>query len=281
VVRLLGGNTPLDQVNAIAVDKYVVTRLAEGAERNTIGKELTTIRSMLKVARRRGEYLRDVAGVMPDGFSLEYKPKRTFLTREQLTRLLDALKPGRAARVAWIVATAARWGESDRARREDIDLGAGLGMVEMRGTKTEASAGKVPMISAAIRTLLERAIRDADGPPGGQMFLPWGNVRRDLHAACERAERDKRGSIPRVSPNDLRRTLATWMRQAGVAPHLIGSMLRHSDSRMAERVYGRMPVEDLAVTLQAQMGSDTGLINLGQNKQSKGPKRTARSKKTA
>jgi hypothetical protein len=43
-------------------------RLAEGACRNTVKKELTTIRGMLKVAKRRGEFPSDIGAVMPEGF---------------------------------------------------------------------------------------------------------------------------------------------------------------------------------------------------------------------
>jgi integrase len=38
---------------------------------------------------------------------------------------------------------------------------------------------------------------------------PWVNVRRDLAAACRRA------GIERVTPNDLRRTFASGMKQGG------------------------------------------------------------------
>jgi integrase len=54
---------------------------------------------------------------------------------------------------------------------------------------------------------------------------------RDIAAACRRA------GVPRVTPRDLRRSHGKALAAAGVAPHLIGRMLRHTDSRMAERTY--------------------------------------------
>lgn len=58
-----------------------------------------------------------------------------------------------------------------------------------------------------------------------------------------------------MSPNDLRRTYATWLRQHGTEPHLIAVALgHHTDSRMAERVYGRMPIESLGRMLAERVG---------------------------
>lgn len=248
LARVLGRETPLARIDARAVDAYVQSRLSEGTARHTIGHELSVLRATLKLALRRREWAGVVEAVLPIRFEQGYRPRATFLTQEQLERLLDALDPGRAARVAWIVATACRWSESSRARREDV----GLASVAIRGTKTPESAATVPIL-ATMRSLLERAIRDADGPTDGPMFAYWGNCWRDIKHACERA------GIHRVSPNDLRRTHATWLRQAGVSPHLIAAMLRHTTSAMVERVYGRMPADSLGDAVHREL-RDAGVI---------------------
>jgi len=244
LTRILGAGLPLAQVDAKAVDAFVDRRIEEGAARNTIHKELSTLRGALKVAKRRGEYTRDVAAVMPDGFATEYKPRERYLSVSEAQGLLAELTPDRAARVAFMLATSARWNESELAQLGDVDLPGGV--VLLRGTKTEGSRRAVPIVGWA-RPLLEHAVRYAEGQ-GGRLFRPWGNVRRDLHEACERA------GITPVSPNDLRRTCATWLRQGGVEPHLIAAMLGHTDSRMVERVYGRLPVESLGRALRERLG---------------------------
>lgn len=83
---------------------------------------------------------------------------------------------------------------------------------------------------------------------GPNLFRPWANIRRDLHAACYRAE------IPHGSPNDLRRTFGRWLRKAGVEPQLIAPAMGHADSRMVERVYGRLTSHELGGLIAKQAG---------------------------
>jgi integrase len=289
IVRLWGADRLLSTVDAPLVDRFAETRLDEGAERSTVHKELTTVRVALKVAKRRGHFRADIGEVMPNGFSIDYTPKDTFLTGHELELLLTELFGYQGARVAWLVATGARWGESDRARKGDIRRDQGL--VYIRGSKTDLSAAPVPIVGAAW-DLLAFTEAHASGP-AELLFEPWGNVRRDLHLAAERIERarivaalkarghtvpgtrltvrriadglatlapaareaiERRAAFPRISPNDLRRTTGTWLRLKQVEPHFIAGMLRHADSRMVERVYGKLPVEALGMALRERLG---------------------------
>lgn len=86
----------------------------------------------------------------------------------------------------------------------------------------------------------------------GRIFRPWSAVRGDLGRACARA------GIEPCSPNDLRRTTATWMRQGGVAPDVIGALLGHADGRMVERVYGRMTTGALAERIRSALDCSAG-----------------------
>ena len=79
LLRLLGADTPLAAIDAKRVDDFIDRRIAEGASRNTIVKELTTLRAALKVAKRRGEFLGDVAAVLPVQWSTSYKPRKRVL----------------------------------------------------------------------------------------------------------------------------------------------------------------------------------------------------------
>ena len=62
-----------------------------------------------------------------------------------------------------------------------------------------------------------------------------------------------RSGSSRCSPDDLRRTCATWLRQDGAPPDLIAPVMGHADTRMVERVYGRLPLQDLEQRLAASL----------------------------
>lgn len=239
--RVLGADTPLARIDADVVDGFISTRLKEGAARTTVHKELTTLRGALRLARRRRRYPFALDEVMPLDFSVQYKPRERALSEVEIERLLATLPSKRAAVVAFILATGATYpSEVDGVRKGDVDRA--KWMVRLRGTKRSTRDRRVPVVRFA-RRWLEQAVPYVP-------FERWTNIRRDLHAACDAI------GIARCSPNDLRRSIATLMRAMGVEPSLLGTYLGHKDSRMAERVYGRLAPDQLASlldrTLQAR-----------------------------
>src|ERR1051325_5873135 len=66
----------------------------------------------------------------------------------------------------------------------------------------------------------------------GPVVKPWSNVTRDLARA--------RAGVPRVTPNDLRRTFASWLIQGGVSNRIVADLLGHASTRMVDLVYGHL-----------------------------------------
>jgi len=227
------------------VDRYISVRRAEGAGENTLSKELVALRAALKLARRAGLWRGDPAAVLPIAFAPEYKPRTRFLPPVELQRLLPQLTGDHAAAVAFMIATSAELGAVTRAQRADVDLNERRALV--RGTKRTTRWRTVPLVSDAQRSLMKYALAHAQGVDG-MLFLPWQNIRRDLAQACDRA------GIPPCTPNDLRRTCGTWLRQGGAAPDLIAALMGHADTRMVERCYGRLPIDDLERRLASAIG---------------------------
>jgi integrase len=115
--------------------------------------------------------------------------------------------------------------------------------VLVRGTKNAKRWDEVPLIGSLFGEFADaaRAYLAAHGS-----FPKWGKQRmRDIAAACRRA------GVPRVTPRDLRRSHGKALAAAGVAPHLIGRMLRHTDSRMAERTYAVPERADIGKQISA------------------------------
>lgn len=241
LVRVLGADLQLAHVDAAAVDRYVSARRAEtvgkAGRRNvqavTVEKEKGTLRQVLRFAARQGRYHLPIDVVCPAG-SPGSKPLTRALTFEQVPQLLAELSPRRAATVAYLIAFGADWCAAERAERNDLgDENVCARSALIRGTKDAATGGRrwaeVPIVppfgpfaEIARQWLLAH----------GSLYC-WGKGDRSLTRACERAK------LPRVTPRDLRRTHGQILAERGVPPYLIGEMLRHADSRMAETTYGQ------------------------------------------
>ncbi len=104
-------------------------------------------------------------------------------------------------------------------------------MLHVPGTKTDGSDRMVEVMPP-IRAMLAGRAKERAGEE--RLFPRWTNVRRALISACARA------GIASVSPNDLRRTFATWLAEAGVPEMTVAQMMGHTSSAMVRRVYARI-----------------------------------------
>ena len=236
LLRLFGEEFKLAQLDAPVVDAFVRARREEGTSDHTIHKELTTLRSALRLALRARLWSGSLDEVLPANFGAGYKPRTRALSPDEMAKLLAELPAPRAAAVAFMVATSANWRECTLARREDIDPASGW--IHLRGTKRQMRDRRFVVAHPACLSLLRFA---AEHAPGQELlFPPWSNARRALIEACARA------GIERCSPNDLRRTYGRWMRIAAFPDEIIAPTMGHADTRMLERVYGKLSPEELS-----------------------------------
>lgn len=242
LVRLIGADAKLGTFDGSTFQAYLDARREDFHEstgktitESTLYKEWVTFRGILKQAWRAQRFGRDPAALKPSHFGPEYKPRETALSWEQVDTLIKSLPTTWAMPVAFALMTGARRREVFAAQAGDVDLDEWT--VRLRGTKTDAADATIP-----IPRLMRRFAPWADPP-----FPRWNNARRDLALAC------KRYGLPRVTWNDLRRTFASLLVQAGVAPHLVAKLLRHKTTAMVDRVYGRQTAESLAHLIDAQI----------------------------
>jgi integrase len=221
LAQLFGQDEPIAAVNRPAVQGYIAARLAAGAHRSSVQKELVVLRSALREA--------GADPLVVPRFESAYQPRTRHLAPVELALLLRQLAPARQFWVIVAVYTGARLGELERLLWSHVDLVAGW--IRLPGTKTEAAYRPVP-IAEPLLPWLKAWAEDAyiDEP----VVEPWMNYRRDLASACRRA------GVPPVTANDLRRTYASWMKQAGIDSLAVAHLLGHSSTRMVDLVYGRL-----------------------------------------
>lgn len=274
LVRLLG-QVQLRDLDATRIAGYVTGRRAEAGKQipaanpqhkprtvrvsdHTISKELKALGTALRQARVRKLYAGpDVGDLIPPGFSANYQPRERWLTEEEWLKLRRELTPGRRLWLSVAVFTGARSGEVNAMRWDHFDWA--LRRLTLQGTKTARSRRTSP-IPEALAGILEphrwegRGRADTDegfGPyrterTTGEIapHWAWANDCRDLEAACKRA------AIPRCTPNDLRRTFASWMAQGNVSPLAIARLLGQTTTQMVDRVYARLSPESLAESVK-------------------------------
>ena len=229
---------PMRRIDSDLVLSFISAR-EKKVSPHTIKKELGALKGILEWARFRGTFDRELSTVMPPRYSSQHVPRSRWLKPDEATRLLDRLLPIRAAHVAYILATGARRGESHRARHEDVHLDELY--VDIRGTKTKRAAGKVA-ITGISHPYIVFALQHAPGKD--RLFSPWGNMVRDLAAACDALE------IGHVSANDLRRTFGKWHRLAGVTAEQVSLLLRHTTDKLAQTTYGQISGADIGPALR-------------------------------
>jgi len=242
LVRVLGdidvAKLKLDDVHA-----YVQQRLKEGAHRETVRKELVGLRRCLVLAFDRKIIPTDPRSVIPR-LKVRYVPKDRFLSQAEFELLLRWLPPARRLWVAVAVFTGGRLSEVEGLQWETVDL---ANRLLLPGTKTNKSRRWVP-IADPLMVLLQQIHPEARH---GDVVPKWENVRRDLTAfvnahnreQAKLAKAEKRqapAAMRNISPNDLRRTFASWLKQAGVDSMAVAKMLGHTSSRMVEMVYGHL-----------------------------------------
>jgi len=256
MIRLWTKDLPLAKLGPELVVQYIDRRKSEDASNYTIVRELGHLRQVLKIARYRGQYHLDPGQVFPPYFTAGPRTRKRWLTLDEARALVAALSSERRAHVVFILATGARASEAVRARRRDIDLATGL--VHIHGTKTESAEDDVP-VTWITSPLLGFVLAHAAGRE--VLFLPWQNINRDIAAACVRA------GIVHATPNDLRRTFATWHRQRGLDPHAVSRLLRHTTDKLAQTTYARLQGVELASVINAELGS-TPVTNVAENEPS-------------
>ena len=209
-------------------------------------RTLALLSKMFELARR--------WGFVPDGHSnpardidrFKEAKRDRWVTPDELPRLAQAIneESNEAARFAlWLyLLTGARKTELLQAQWADLDWS----RAELRLPDTKAGRVHYIPLSAPALTLLREIPREDGNPyilPGKlsgahlvNISKPWGRVR----AAA---------GVEDVRLHDLRRTVGSWLAQAGNSLHLIGRVLNHSN-QSTTAVYARFGEDSVRTALE-------------------------------
>jgi len=243
LLRVLGPDRDINALRLFDIEGYIDQRMEEIRERKpdsdraiaTVGKELGLLRSVLLYMRkqrdRQGQrlYREDPEELFPEGVIGNYVPRDRALSHAEYLAAYATLAPERRDYFQAFCGLGVRDSELYRMTPGDLDLLERR--VHVRGTKTRGSKRWLHPNDELWDMLVRRAAQTADDQP---LFPKWRNVRRALRGACTRA------NIEPVSPNDLRRTFATWQAEAGVPETVTSQLLGHTSSAMVRRVYARI-----------------------------------------
>jgi integrase len=219
------GKVELADLTQERVLRYISERLEEKVKPATVSKELVTLRRALKLAKPRKELQLDldVSELVPK-FDPRYRPRERRLSHDEARRLLDALRPRRRLWVLIAVLGGGRLSEINRLSWNQLDLEGGW---LHWGTKTEKSRRSVPLHPSLKRALMATSQRHG-------LVCEWRNPAAGLAYACARL------GLTRASPNDLRRTFISWLKEAGVDTFVVAKLAGHASSRMIDQVYGHL-----------------------------------------
>lgn len=266
VGRVLDDPDPL-ALSAHDAERYLELRKAEGVRPATMVAELEAVTILQRWLVSRG-WLR--AATWASVPRPEIVSSKRALRPDEVGRFLRAAdrlgadptlggeRPGRRASdwrtwpaAAWLLMHGLRTSEAQHLLVGDLDLVTGHVHIEDREgarTKSRASSRIVPILAEPALEILRSTYRDAptDAPcfaihtRGPRTYPRTQWFARRCAITCDLA------GIERVSPHELRHTVATAAIVAGADVHSISALVGHADARMLVRTYSHATAAERA-----------------------------------
>jgi len=237
---------------------YTALRREQGRSDGTIHTELNHLRIVLNWAAK--HQIIDKAPYIE--LPRTPPPKDRYLTREEVTRLLNyTTAPHIRLAIQLMLGTAARvtalldltWDRGDFERRQ-IHLRNPEIKIQRKGRAV------VPINNTLLAALHEAKQGTLTGHVIEWAGAPVKSIKKGIATAARNA------GIEDVSPHVFRHTAAVWMAEAGIPMSEIAQYLGHSNTSVTEKVYARYSPEHLRGTASvleiAPHAIATGSVNL-------------------
>jgi integrase len=209
-------------------------------------RTIALLSKMFELARRWGFVPEGHPNPARDIDRFKEEKRDRWVTSDELPRLAQAIneEQNESARCAlWMyLLTGARKSELLKARWMDIDWT----RAELRLPETKAGRVHYIPLSGPALTLLQAMQRDEDNPfifPGKIQGAALVNISKPWHRVRTAA------GVADVRLHDLRRTVGSWLAQAGNSLHLIGRVLNHSN-QSTTAVYARFGEDSVRAALE-------------------------------
>jgi integrase len=202
-----------------------------GIKDGTIHTELGHLRMVLKWAEKHRFIGRAPAIERPT----KPEPKHSFLTRAEVTRMLDAANAAHIRlAILLMIGTGARSTAARELTWDRVDFERRI--IQLRNpfdTARRKGRATIPM-----NDMLVAALSEAKEGALSPFVLEWagkpiGSIKRGLKAAGTAIGR------PDVSPHMLRHSAAVWLAEDGHSMEEIAQFLGHSNTKMTVAVYAR------------------------------------------
>jgi integrase len=258
------GEMRLDAIKVHSIEVFKAGLLKKGLSRKRVNNILAGLAKMLRCAHEI-----ELIEIVPRVKLLKVQPQPfDFLTFEELSRLLDAVKDDAERRTLFLLGSDAgvRQGEVIALEWGDIDFVAGTITVRRsswRGIVGSTKSGrdrKVPMTERLREALRkqrhlqsELVFCQRDGSPFTQSAIEAA-----LRFACKRA------GLRRISSHVLRHTFCSHLAMRGAAPKAIQELVGHSTLTMTLRYMHLAPsaLREAVALLDSgqQMGNAEGAL---------------------
>lgn len=267
------GTVPLPLLDRSAIAAWVNALAARGLSAKSIRNRHSLLSAALTTAAREGL----IAGEPPSkGMRMpkdsHERREMVMLTRDEFTRLLDAMDPFWHPLCVTMVATGIRWGEATALTVGDVDLDQGTARIRQawkhtdghghvlgppKSAKSRRTVELEPGVAQLLRPLVDGrkatalVFTNRQGGPIRQSSFhdnPWTPAVRAL--AGDTAVKHLTGGRPRVEwvkgdgkrprPHDLRHTYASWAIAAGQPMAVIQRSMGHESITTTIDTYGHL-----------------------------------------
>lgn len=225
------GPYTLTEISPAVIDEFKQIRKKEGVKPATINRQLTILRLMLNLAKKRWKWIKEVP-------TIEMEPKADnkrvrFLSFDEYHRLLDRCNEWLKPIVALAAWTGLRQGNLLHLRRSQVNLFTKTITLEGNETKNNENL-IIPITQFAFEVLKETMKTYHLNSPyifckeDGTPYHPV-KIQRAFKKALKLA------GIIDFRFHDLRHCFASWNRQAGVDIDTLTDLMGHKDTRMTRR----------------------------------------------